>query len=40
VQARKVVHAGHPLWLIRADAEELQRLRAQRTAALGAAGAH
>lgn len=32
VQARKVVHAGHPLWLIRADAKELQRLRAQRTA--------
>ena len=32
VQARKVLHAGRPLWLIRADAKELQRLRAQRNA--------
>lgn len=31
LQARQVVHANHPLWLIRADEAELTRLRALRT---------
>lgn len=32
VQARKVTHGGHALWLIRADSAEVERLRARRHA--------